>query len=238
MAEIKDLGIKIFSDGARIEDFREMCKLPYIKGFTTNPSLMKKAGVSNYIRFIEEVLDIIGDKPISLEVISDDFQEMREQALKLSGYGENIYVKIPIMNTKKESSIPLIKELSRSGVKVNATALLAQSQVEEVARALNKETGAIVSVFAGRIADTGLDPVPIMKNAHETLSSMPNVELLWGSSRELLNIFQAQEAGCDIITVIPDILKKLPLIDHDLLDLSHKTVNEFFRDALSSELIL
>lgn len=238
MKRIEDLRVKIFSDGANIDDFKELGKLPYIKGFTSNPTLMKKAGITDYVSFIEEVLPIIEGKPISFEVIGDEFNEMKRQAKKLSSFSNNIYVKIPIMNTKGESSVPLISELVKSGVKVTVTAILDLRQVENVAKVLDTKTSAIVSVFAGRIADTGIEPVPIMKQAKEILKDLPNVELLWASPRELLNIFQADEVGCDIITVLPNILRKLRLVGYDLWEFSLDTVKMFYNDAILSGLKL
>ncbi len=234
MKKIEDLKIKIFSDGAKIDDFKSMSTLSYIKGFTTNPSLMKKAGITDYESFIKEVLPIAGDKPISFEVIGDDFEEMKRQALKLSRYGSNIYVKIPSMNTKGESSVPLIGELIKNGVKVNVTAIMTIKQVNELVPVLISGIPTVVSVFAGRIADTGIDPVPIMKEIKGVLSKLKDVELLWASPRELLNIYHAEEADCDIITVLPEILKKLNLVGYDLHRFSLDTVKMFYNDAVSS----
>ena len=238
MGKIDELRVKIFSDGANVEDFKRLSDIPYIKGYTTNPTLMKKAGVTDYERFIKEVLPIVDGRPISLEVISDDFDEMRKQALKLSGFGDNVYVKIPITNTKGESSISLVDDLSHSGVKVNVTAILALEQVEKVAKVLGDGEPAIVSVFAGRVADTGVDPVPLMKVARGLLEGCPNAELLWASPRELLNIFHAEEAGCHIITVLPEILDKLHLAGYDLREFSLDTVKMFYNDAVKSGLSL
>lgn len=236
MKKIEDLKIKIFSDGAMLEDFKKLSKLPYIKGFTTNPSLMRKAGVIDYAGFIRDVLPIVGGKPISFEVLSDDFAAMRAQALRLSRFGDNVYVKIPIINTRGEPSVPLIKELNHMGVRVNVTAILTQTQVEEASGALRGGAPAVISVFAGRIADTGVDPVPIMKKARDIMKPLKDVELLWASTRELLNIFQAEEAGCDIITVPPDILKKINAIGRDLYDFSLDTVKTFASDGMASGL--
>lgn len=238
MARIDELGVKIFADGANIEDFKRLRNIPYIRGYTTNPTLMKKAGVTNYEGFIRELLPIVNGRPLSLEVISDDFTEMRKQAIKLSGFGENVYVKIPIMNTKGESSISLVEDLTHSGVKVNVTALLALEQVEKVARVLTGGEPAIVSVFAGRVADTGVDPVPLMMEARGLLADCPNAELLWASPRELLNILHAEEAGCHIVTVLPEILDKLHLVGYDLVEFSLDTVKMFYNDAVNSGLSL
>lgn len=234
MKTIQDLRVKIFSDGAKIEDFKALSAQAFVKGFTTNPSLMNKAGVKDYAQFIEEVLPIVKEKPISFEVFSDDFKEMKRQALKLRGLGGNIYVKIPITNTKGESSLPLIKELTHGGMKINVTAILTLKQVEQVAAVLHAETPSVVSVFAGRIADTGIDPIPVMKQSKALLKSLLRAELLWASSRELLNIFHAEEAGSDIITVPPDLLKKISFIGYDLKQFSLDTVKMFYTDAVSS----
>ncbi len=235
---LKDLKIKIFSDGANIEDFKSLVSIPYIKGFTTNPSLMRKAGVTDYEKFIREVLPVVGNKPVSFEVISDDFAEMKKQALKLSGYGGNIYVKIPIMNTKGESSLPLVADLVREGIRLNITAILTVNQVKELSKVLIHKLPIIVSVFAGRIADTGIDPFPVMQKCLGILKGFKNVELLWASPRELLNIIQAEEAGCHIITILPVILKKLKYLGYDHHSFSLDTVKMFYDDAVSSGLLL
>ncbi len=234
MKKIKDLKVHIYSDGARMEDFKTMIALPYIRGFTTNPSLMKKGGVSDYEKFIREVLPIVGKHPISFEVFSDDLTEMKKQALRLKGFGDNVYVKIPVTNTKKASTEALVRELTQQGVKLNVTAVFTMTQVERVVKALAKGAPAILSVFAGRIADTGVDPVPEMKTAKSLCQSQSNIQLLWASTRELLNIFQADEAGCDIVTVPPDILKKISMVGQDLEQLSVDTVKMFYDDAASS----
>jgi transaldolase len=238
MKKIQDLRIKIFADGAKIDDFKALGSLPYIKGFTTNPTLMKKAGITDYEGFIKEVLPIIGDKPVSFETIGDDFEEMKRQALKLSKFGPNVYVKIPVMNTKGESSVPLVGELIKSGVKVNVTAVMTMEQINDLTKVLISGVPAVVSVFAGRIADTGVDPIPVMKEIKGILKGFKDVELLWASPRELLNIYHAEEAGCEIITVIPDILKKLDFVGYDLHNFSLDTVKMFFNDAVSSGLSL
>lgn len=238
MKKVEDLKIKIFSDGAKLEDFKALGSLPYIKGFTTNPSLMRKAGVTDYEAFIKEVMPVVGDKPVSFEVIGDDFAEMKRQAMKLCKYGENIYVKIPIMNTKGESTVPLIGELAQNGVKINITAILTLKQVTELSKVLVDGVPSIVSVFAGRIADTGVDPLPVMRESREILKDNKGAELLWASPRELLNIFHAEEVGCHIITVLPEILKKLSFVGYDLHSFSLDTVKMFYNDATSSGLKL
>lgn len=238
MKTFKDLKVKIFADGANINDFKELSKLPYIKGFTTNPSLMRRAGITDYYSFIKEVLPVTEDKPVSFEVISDDFKEMERQALKLNEFGENVYVKIPIMNTKGKSSIPLIGDLIRRKVKLNITAILTLTQVRNLSAVLVSGVPTIVSVFAGRIADTGSNPIPVMRKSVKILKRFRDVELLWASPRELLNIFHAEEVGCDIITVLPSILKKLKYIAYDLNRFSLDTVKMFYDDAVSSGLSL
>lgn len=229
--KIKDLRIKIFADGAEKQSMLELNQLPYIKGFTTNPTLMRKAGITDYAGFAKDILSVIKDKPVSFEVFSDDFKEMERQAKIIASWADNVYVKIPITNTKKESSFDLVQKLSEEGIKLNITAILAQSQVENIRQALSPKTSAIISVFAGRIADTGRDPVPIMKQIKEFLSPFKNLELLWASPRELLNIFQADAIGCDIITVAPDILKKLEKVGFDLEEFSLETVKMFYEDG-------
>jgi transaldolase len=234
MKKIEDLRVKLYTDGAEIADFKKFAKVPYIKGYTTNPSLMKKAGVKDYEKFVAEVMPLVADRSVSFEVIADDFAEMKRQALKLTAIATNVYVKIPVMNTRRESSAPLVAELSHRGVKLNVTAIMTLEQVREVGKALAGGAPSIVSVFAGRIADTGLDPVPVMRQAKALLAGVRGAELLWASPRELLNLFQADEAGCDIITVQPSILDKIPLVGYDLTNYSHDTVKMFYNDATSS----
>jgi transaldolase len=234
MKKIQDLKVKIFSDGASLDDFRLLAPLPSIRGFTTNPSLMKKAGVTDYPVFVKEALSIVRNKSISFEVFADDFDQMRVQALKLAAFGQNVYVKIPVTNTRGESTALLVKDLSLGGVKVNVTGILTLEQVHEAGRALRGGAPSIVSIFAGRIADTGEDPIPVMKKACWILKPVKTAELLWASTRELLNIFHAEEAGCQIITVPPELLKKLNLIGHDLGQYSLETVKTFYADAVSS----
>jgi transaldolase len=224
--------LKIFADGAALEPILELNKNPRISGFTTNPTLMRKAGISDYRAFAKQVLAAIKDKPISFEVFADEFSEMKRQALEIKTWGENVYVKIPITNTKGESAIPLVKELSSSGVKLNVTAICTLDQVRETAQALKGGAPSVVSVFAGRIADTGRDPMPLMKEAVAICQAAgKDIELLWASPRELLNIIQAAEVGCAIITATPDVLAKLPTIGKDLAQFSLETVQMFYRDA-------
>jgi transaldolase len=230
---LNNMKIKIFADGANVNEMKRLYKVGYIKGFTTNPTLMKKDGVTNYEKFAREVLDEITDLPISFEVFSDDFSVMEKEAKKIQSWGKNVFVKIPITNTKGESSVKLIKKLTEEGLHLNVTAMLTLQQVEDVSKAISEDCEIIVSVFAGRIADTGRDPVPYMKKASEILSNNMNAELLWASSRELLNIFHAEECGCKIITVTNDILKKLSMINKDLNELSLDTVKMFANDALT-----
>jgi len=231
MEKLSELNVKIFADGADLEGIREMYCNPLIKGFTTNPTLMRKEGVEDYKAFSMEVLKAVPDRPISLEVFADDFDEMERQALEIASWGSNVNVKIPVTNTKGEISGPLIERLTKEGVVVNVTALLTIEQVRSVTACLADSTPAIVSVFAGRLADTGRDPVPMMAEAVEILKTKPNAELIWASPRELLNIFQADEIGCHIITVTNDILKKLTLVGKDLREYSLDTVKMFHSDA-------
>jgi transaldolase len=229
---VLDLPVKIFADGADLQGIADLCRKPYIKGLTTNPTLMRKAGLTDYETFARAVLKDVKSKPISLEVFSDDFREMCRQALEIHAWQDNVYVKIPITNTRGESSVPLIQRLAAEGVKVNVTALLTPHQVKAVAAALNPNVPAVVSVFAGRIADTGVDPTPIMKESLEILRCLPKAELLWASVREVLNVFQAAACRCHIVTVPHDILKKLiQLGGKDLDELSLDTVRMFHHDA-------
>ena len=227
--------IKIFADGASLPSMLESARDPRIAGFTTNPTLMRQAGVADYRAFAHEVLAAIRDRPISFEVFADDFAEMKRQALEIAGWGANVYVKIPITNTAGVASEPLVRELSRAGVKLNVTALCTLAQVRETAAALAGGAPGVISVFAGRIADTGRDPVPHMREALGACRAADGrIELLWASPRELLNIVQAADVGCDIITVTPDLLKKLPLVGKDLGAFSLETVQMFHRDAESA----
>jgi transaldolase len=224
--------IKIFADGASLPSMLESARDPRIAGFTTNPTLMRKAGISDYRAFAKEVLAAIRDKPISFEVFADDVPEMRRQAREIATWGANVYVKIPVTNTKRESTAALVRELAAGGVKLNVTAICTLEQVREVTQALAGGAPSVVSVFAGRIADTGRDPIPLMKEALQICrATAASAELLWASPRELLNIVQAAEIGCDIITVTPDLLKKLELVGKDLGEFSLETVQMFFKDA-------
>ena len=234
MKKIEELNVKIFADGADKEKMLEMYYKPFIKGLTTNPTLMRKAGITDYEYFAKDILAEIRDKPLSLEVFSDDFSEMERQALKISEWGSNVYVKIPVTNTKAESSSSLIRRLSDSGVKVNITALTTLTQVREAVESLNPEVPSYVSVFAGRIADTGRDPIPLMAEAVDILRETPQAELIWASPRELLNVFQADAIGCQVITVTDDILKKLELVGYNLDKYSLDTVKMFYNDALQA----
>jgi len=228
---ISALRTKIFADGAELEGMLALYRQPHIKGFTTNPTLMRKAGVSDYRAFAREVLAAIPDRPISFEVFSDEFEEMERQAHEIATWGEHVYVKVPVTNTKRAPAYDLIHRLSQAGVKVNVTAVLTLEQVRDVVAALKGGAPSNVSVFAGRIADTGRDPVPLMAEAVDILRSAPKAELIWASPRELLNIFQADAIGCHIITVTHDILKKLDMVGKDLDEFSLDTVKMFYDDA-------
>ena len=234
MTNVDNLKVKIFADGADLEDISILSRNPLIKGFTTNPTLMRKANVANYREFARNVLSIITDRPVSFEVFSDDFPEMEQQALELASWADNVYVKIPVTNTRGDFSGPVIRNLTEAGVRVNVTALMTVDQVARVAEHLSADTGSIVSVFAGRIADTGVDPVPIMARAVELLKPHPRAELIWASPRELLNIFQADSIGCHIITATSDVLAKLHLVGKDLDAYSLETAQMFRSDALGA----
>ena len=234
MKKIENLKIKIFADGADKKGMLEMYEKSFVKGLTTNPTLMKKAGISNYRAFCKDILSVIHDKPLSFEVFSDEFHEMERQALEIASWGANVYVKIPVTNTRQESSCGLINRLSHQGVKVNVTAIMTLEQVIKVVESLNPDIYSYVSIFAGRIADTGVDPIPIMIKAIEILKSAPSAELIWASPRELLNIYQADEIGCHVITVTNDILKKITLTNYDLEQYSLDTVRMFYQDALEA----
>lgn len=231
MKALKDLRIKLFADGADLLEMKKIYQGGLVKGFTTNPTLMRKANVTDYEMFAKEVLREIPDLPISFEVFSPEFADMEREARKIAGWGKNVNVKIPITNLRGESSAPMIRKLSAEGISLNVTAIFTPGQVTAVAQAISPKAQTIISVFAGRIADTGKDPAPIMKEAAKILESNPNAELLWASSRELWNIFQAEECGCHIITITPDIFKKLPLVGKDLTELSLDTVKMFDQDA-------
>jgi transaldolase len=231
MNRLDKLKTKIFADGADMAGILELYRNPYIKGFTTNPTLMRQSGISDYEKFSKEVLEHITDRPISLEVFSDDFEEMERQARKISTWGKNVYVKIPITNTKHQSSLDLVKRLALDGIQLNVTALMTLEQVEATSVALKNHAPSYISVFAGRIADTGRDPMPLMKRAVEIMLPHTKQELIWASPRELLNIFHADEIGCHVITVTHDILKKLALVGKDLDEYSLDTVKMFYSDA-------
>src|SRR4051794_9937041 len=230
---VSKLSIKIFADGADKAGMLEMAHKPHIAGLTTNPTLMRKAGIGDYRAFAKDILGVISDKPISFEVFSDDFAEMERQANEIASWGDNVYVKIPVTNTRGEPATPLVRRLARAGVKQNVTALATLAQVRDVSAALaeGSNTPAYVSVFAGRIADTGRDPLPIMASAVEVLRPHPGQELIWASPRELLNVFQADSIGCHVITVTHDLLKKLSLVGKDLDEYSLETVKMFHDDA-------
>jgi transaldolase len=234
MSRITDLRVKIFADGADYEGMVKLARNPVIKGFTTNPSLMRKAGVNDYEPFARKVLAAISDRPVSFEVFADDFASMAEQARIIATWGTNVNVKIPVTTTKGQFAGELLRALSSEGIALNVTAVFTLEQVRAVADALDPAARAIVSVFAGRIADTGVDPVPHMLACKQILSARPQAQLLWASTRELLNIFHAEESGCDIITVPNEFLAKLDLIDKDLSEYSRETVQGFYKDAAAS----
>jgi len=234
MKAIQDLRIKIFADGADMAEMLEMYRRPYIKGFTTNPTLMRKAGIADYRAFAKDVLQAIPDRSISFEVFSDEFIEMERQAMEIASWGSHVYVKIPVTNTHREPTYDLVKRLSHAGVRINITAVMTLTQVREIAECVLRGAPAYVSVFAGRIADTGRDPVPLMAAAVEMLRPNPNAELIWASPRELLNVFQANEIGCQIITVTNEILRKISVVGKDLNEYSLETVMMFYEDALKA----
>lgn len=229
-----DLKVKLFADGADKKGIVEMYENPLISGFTTNPTLMKSAGIKDYKEFSKDILGFIKDKPVSLEVFSDDFNEMENQALEISSWGENVNVKIPITNTKSESSLDLIKSLSKKGVKLNVTAIMTIEQIEKIISPLKEGPGGYVSVFAGRIADSGKNPLITMKKSLEILADDPKIELIWASPRELYNVVQANDIGCHIITATNDILRKLPTLGKNLDQFSLETVKMFYDDAVEA----
>jgi len=235
---IKDLNVKIFADGADLATMIQMNRLEHIKGLTTNPTLMRKAGVLDYKKFAKETLSHVTEKSISFEVFSDDFDEMERQALEISSWAHNVYVKIPITNTQAKTSYGLIKRLTNLGVKVNVTAIMTVKQVEKLVQCLNPEVPSYVSIFAGRIADTGVDPISTIKSSLELIEGNSNAEIIWASPRELLNVIQANDIGCDIITVTNDILSKMKMIDYSLDQYSLDTVKMFYEDALASNYFL
>ena len=234
MFDLQSLNVQLFADGADLADMIQMAQKPFIAGLTTNPTLMKKSGVLDYAKFAQEAIKEIPNKPISFEVFSDDLDEMKEQALKISSWGENVFVKIPITNTKGEVTTGIISDIVKLGVKVNVTAIMTLSQVSQVARVLDPNVESCVSVFAGRIADTGVDPVPTMAKSLELLKPNSKAKLIWASPRELLNIFQANEIGCHIITATSEVLGKLTLVGYNLDEYSLDTVKMFHRDALNA----
>lgn len=234
MMPISELKTKLFADGADREHILKSRANPLIRGFTTNPTLMRSAGVKDYEWFAREILDLVSDRPISFEVFADEFCDMERQARKIASWADNVYVKIPVTNTRRESSMELVGRLAHSGVKVNVTAVLTLGQVRDAVAVLSGGAPSVVSVFAGRIADTGRDPVPVMAAAVELVSVDPNIELIWASPRELLNVFQANDVGCHIITVTESILSKLQTVGKDLQDYSLETVLMFHTDAARS----
>jgi|TARA_B110000881_G_scaffold146126_1_gene129329 transaldolase len=234
MTDIQKLKIKIFADGADFESINKLNTKNYIRGFTTNPSLMKKAGIKNYKEFALKILSKIKDKPISFEVFSDDLIEMEKQAMEIASWGKNVNVKIPVTNTKKESTTEIIERLSNQGIECNITAIFTVNQLKNIVQVLNKNTPAILSVFAGRIADTGIDPENIMAECVQASKSKPKSEILWASTRELVNIFQADKIGCQIITVPHEILSKIDSIGKNLDDYSLDTVKSFYKDAVAA----
>jgi transaldolase len=231
MTAVNDLKVKIFADGADVKGMVEMYGKPFIKGFTTNPTLMRKAGISDYRGFAKEVLAAIPDRPISFEVFSDDFSEMEKQAKEIASWGKNVNVKIPVTNTQGEPAYKLIQTLAKSGIQLNVTAVFTLEQVRDIVAHLDPKTPAFVSVFAGRIADTGRDPLPLMAAAHALVHTLPHAELIWASPRELLNVFHADSVGCDIITVTNDVLAKLTNVGKPLAQFSLETVKMFHDDA-------
>ena len=234
MNALDNLKVKIYADGADRDGMLEMYAKSYIQGFTTNPTLMKKVGITDYKAFAHEILQVIPDRPISFEVFADEFTDMERQALEIKTWGENVYVKIPVSNTRQEMAYDLIERLSGAGVHLNVTAMLTLEQVQNVADALKDGPDSIVSVFAGRIADTGVDPVPVMQEALALLEVAPKAELLWASPREVLNIYQADNIGCHIITATNDLIRKLALGGKDLAEYSLETVQMFYDDAQSA----
>jgi transaldolase len=238
MPHVSDLKIKIFADGADFDGIIAMTKNPLISGFTTNPTLMRKAGIVDYEAFARKLLRVVTDRPISFEVFADDFASMVAQGRIIASWGRNVNVKVPVTNTNGDFAGSVIRTLSGEGVALNVTAVMTVEQVCTVAEALDPSTPAIVSIFAGRIADTGRDPIPHMRACKQALASRPKAELLWASPRELLNIFQADEIGCDIITVTNDVIDKLRLVGKDLVEYSRETVQMFHRDAVAAAFMI
>jgi transaldolase len=234
MSRITNLRVKVFADGADLGGIIEMHKNPLIKGFTTNPTLMRKAGITDYEGFAHKLLEQVTDRPVSFEVFADDFPAMITQGRKIATWGKNVNVKVPVMTTKGEFTGPVLKALSAEGVILNVTAIMTVDQVRAVAAVLKEDVAAIVSVFAGRVADTGVDPIAHMTACKKALLSRPKAELLWASPREVLNVFQADKVGCDIITCTNDMIAKLALTDKDLMEYSRETVQMFYKDATAS----
>ena len=234
MSDLKKLKVKLFADGADLAGMKEMAANPMIKGFTTNPTLMKKAGITDYKAFARDVLAAIPDRPVSFEVFADDFGEMEVQAREIASWGRNVNVKIPVTNTKREFAGVVIERLSKAGVALNVTAVMTLDQVERITERFDARTPAIISVFAGRIADTGVDPISHMRACKQITALRPKAELLWASTRELLNIFHAEQSGCDIVTVPNEFLSKLDLVGKDLTEYSRETVQAFYRDAAAA----
>lgn len=234
LSNFENLRVKLFADGADLATMLDMAKKPYIKGLTTNPTLMRKAGINNYRKFAKDVLAEIKNKPISFEVFSDNFNEMISQGMEIASWGKNVNVKIPVTNSLGESTESVVQYLSSQGVILNITAILTTEQVKKVVKCINSNSKAFISVFAGRIADTGRDPIPLMREALEIMKAKPNTELVWASPRELLNVIQADDIGCHIITATSDILKKLEIVGKDLSQYSLETVKMFRDDALAS----
>jgi transaldolase len=231
---VNDLSVHIYADGADLASIRELASNPLIAGFTTNPTLLRKAGVTDYAGFSRQLLEVVPDRPISFEVFADTIDEIERQALEIAGWGDHVFVKLPITTTDGTSLAPLAKDLAGQGVKLNVTALMTAAQVAEITPALADGPECFVSVFAGRVADTGRDPLPIMVEALEIMAAHPNMRLIWASPRELLNVFQADQIGCHVITVTPDVLAKLSLVGKDLDEFSLETVRMFFDDAAAS----
>ena len=234
MPSIGQLRVKLFADGADLKVIETMAANPRISGFTTNPTLMRKAGVTDYVAFAREALRVVAGRPISFEVFSDDFAEMERQALEIASWGPNVFVKIPVTNTRGDSAAPLVSRLGLAGVQLNITAILTEAQVVEITAVLSPKVASFVSVFAGRIADTGVDPVPVIARSVELLRGLPRAELIWASPRELLNVFQADAVGCHVITATADVLNKLALVGKDLAAYSLETVEMFREDAMAA----
>ncbi len=231
---MKNLRTKIFADGADLEVIAKLCQNPLIRGFTTNPTLMRKAGVTSYEAFARSAIELVGDRPISFEVFSDEFPEMERQARRIAKWGSNVYVKIPVTNTRREPADALVRRLTNAGVKVNVTAILTMEQVERISTCLADGAPSVISIFAGRIADTGVDPLPMMRRALDVVRPYDSIEIIWASPRELLNVVQASDIGCHIITVTADILGKLGLLGRDLANYSLDTVRMFHSDAAAA----